>query len=131
MTPFMRCAALLWVSLSSGAILANCTEPAATPAGAIKSSPKSILSSSTPASGSTVKAPVDELMLHFDPPARLDEVTVTGSGGTMPMMVHAAGETDHYSLPVSGLGAGSYTVNWRATAQGTQYRGSFSFTVTG
>lgn len=90
---------------------------------------RSILVSSQPAAGSTVSGPVNELILHFNPPARLDEVTVTGPDGTMPMMITAVGETSRYSLPLSGLGAGAHTVNWRATAQAREYRGSFSFTV--
>ena len=76
-----------------------------------------------------VSGPVDELKLRFNPPARLDEVTINGPDGLMPMMVTAAGETDHYSLPLAGLGPGSYVVNWKGTSRGTAYRGSFSFTV--
>ena len=68
-------------------------------------------------------------MLHFNPPARLDEVTVTGPGGTMPMMITPVGEVQHYALPLSGLGPGAYTAAWRATAQGREHRGSFGFTV--
>lgn len=104
------------------------TAPAATPA-AVPATGQSILQTSIPAAGSTVKAPVNELMLNFNPPARLDEVTVSGPGGSMPMMVTAVGEVQHYSLPVSGLGPGTYRVNWRATAKGQEHRGSFSFTV--
>lgn len=89
----------------------------------------SILAGSDPAPGSTVAAPVNELVLRFNPTARLDEVTVSGPGGLMPMMVTAVGDAPNYSLPLSGLGPGSYTVNWRATAAGKQNRGSFSFTV--
>ena len=89
----------------------------------------SILAWSTPAAGSTVRAPVDELVLHFAPPARLGEVTVTGSEGAMPMMVTAVGEVEHYSLPLSGLGAGTYRVDWKALAAGREHRGSFSFSA--
>jgi methionine-rich copper-binding protein CopC len=88
-----------------------------------------LLVSSSPAAGSAVAETVDALELHFNPPARLVEVTVTGPGGAMPMMVHAVGEVADYSLPLSGLGPGSYTVNWRATAQGREYRGSYRFSV--
>ena len=84
---------------------------------------------SRPASGSTVGESVDELVFRFDPPARLDEVTVNGPDGLMPTMVHAVGEITDYSIPLSGLGPGSYTVNWRATSGGRGYRGSYSFTV--
>jgi methionine-rich copper-binding protein CopC len=47
----------------------------------------------------------------------------------MPMMVHSVGEVRDYSIPLSGLAAGPYTVDWRATAHGREYRGRFSFTV--
>lgn len=116
-----------------GALLGGCAAPPAaseaTPAAQQQSEELSILASSTPAADSTVAAPVNELKLRFNPPARLDEVTVTGPDGTMPMMVHAVGETADYSLPLSGLGPGSYSVNWKATAAGRAYRGSFSFTA--
>lgn len=107
-------------------------EPAATPSAPPAAAPAtngSILEMSIPASGSTVKGPVNELMLHFNPAARLDEVTVTGPQGTMPMMITPVGEVQHYSLPLSGLGPGAYTVAWRATSQGREYQDSFGFTV--
>lgn len=47
----------------------------------------------------------------------------------MPAMVHAVGEESDYSIPISDLGPGAYTVNWRATAKEREYRGSFVFTV--
>jgi methionine-rich copper-binding protein CopC len=91
--------------------------------------PASILKSSRPAAGSTVAASLDSLELHFDPPARLDEVMIDGAGGTMPMMVHSVGEVADYSIPLPDLDAGRYNVNWRATVRGRQYRGAFAFTV--
>ena len=90
---------------------------------------QSILASSLPAAGATVEASLDSLKLHFDPRARLDEVTVSGPDGTMPMMVHAVGEVADYDLPLSGLRPGSYTVEWKATARGSEHEGSFAFTV--
>lgn len=105
--------------------LASCVaQPAATPAATA-----SILQSSDPSAGSSVAAPVNVLMLHFNPPARLDEVLVTGPDGVMPMMITAAGEQAHYSIPLPGLGPGSYTVAWRATANARAESGSFAFTV--
>lgn len=89
---------------------------------------RSILAWSRPAAGTTVAAPVNELVFHFTPPARLGEVTVTGPEGAMPMMVTAVGEVEHYSLPLSAA-PGAYTVAWRATRQGRDYQGSFGFTV--
>ena len=88
----------------------------------------SILNWSRPAAGSTVNGPVNELVLHFTPPARLSEVTVTGPDGAMPMMITAVGEVDHYSLPLSGLGPGRYAVDWRALAAGAEKHGRFGFT---
>ena len=117
--------------IAAVALLGGCAaEPAAAPAGtSAASSDQSILVASSPAAGSAVSGPVNELMLHFSPPARLHEVTVTGPDGTMPMMVTAVGEVEHYSLPLSGLEAGSYTVDWRASAAGRDHQGRFSFTV--
>ena len=109
------------------ALLSGCAAaPSATPAAVTRS----ILQSSTPAHGSTVAGPVTELKLRFSPPARLDELTVTGSDGmTMPMMVTAAGELSSYSIPVSDLETGAYTVQWRATVGGTSHEGTIRFTV--
>jgi methionine-rich copper-binding protein CopC len=118
----------LRVAVLATAIASACTVQPAASSEAQQVS-RGILASSNPAAGSTVDGTVDTLELHFNPPARLDEVAVTGSGGTMPMMVHAIGEVAHYSLPLSGVTPGLYTVNWRATALGTEHRGSFSFTV--
>src|SRR4051812_48062564 len=89
----------------------------------------SILASSDPAAGSTARAPVDDLRLHFDPPARLDEISVKGPEGVMPAMVNAVGEVSDYSIPLSGLGPGTYTVDWQATAKGHEHHGTFTFTV--
>jgi len=89
----------------------------------------SILVSSTPASGATVTGPVEELTLRFNPPARLDELTVSGPDGLMPMKVASVGESDRYSVPVSVTAPGPYAVTWRATAGGVAHRGSFSFVV--
>jgi ketosteroid isomerase-like protein len=88
-----------------------------------------LLAGSVPGNGEVVRAPLNRLELHFSPPARLMEVTLSGPGGLMPMMVTPVGETAHYSLPVSGLGPGSYTVDWRARAGTREDKGSFAFTV--
>jgi methionine-rich copper-binding protein CopC len=96
---------------------------------AAERSESSILVNSSPAAGSAVSGPVNVLKLRFNPPARLDEVTVSGPDGLMPMMIHPVGETVGYSIPLPALGPGSYMVNWRATTQTKAYRGSVSFTV--
>ncbi len=117
------------VALIAFALLCGCAQqPAAAPQSAT-TAPQSILVDSAPASRSTVTGPVNELKLHFSPPARLGEVTVTGPNGTMPMMITAVGEVRYYSVPLPGLAAGSYTVAWRATAAGHDYQGSFGFSV--
>ena len=109
--------------------MANTAGCAAKPPQApISASSSSILASSSPAAGSTVQAP-ESLRLRFDPPARLDKVTITGPGGTMPMMVHSVGEVANYDLPLPGLEPGSYSVEWQATAGGGKNSGSFTFTV--
>lgn len=110
-------------------LLAACAQgdsPAQSPA---TTSESSILVSSSPAAGSTVSAPVNELVLNFDPPARLGEVTVTGPEGVMPTMITAVGEVPRYSVPLSGLGPGDYMVRWSATAGGQSHEGSFRFSV--
>jgi methionine-rich copper-binding protein CopC len=105
------------------------TAPAAASASAPGASHASILHWSRPTNGATVDGPVNELQMHFSPPARLHEVTLTGPQGMMPTMVSAAGEVEHYSIPLSGVEAGNYMVAWRATAAGTEHRGTFAFTV--
>lgn len=118
------------MAILGGALLAGCAAQSSGTADATaRQLPASILKASRPTAGSTVSGSLDSLELHFDPPARLDEVTLDGASGTMPMMIHSAGETADYSLPLPGLDAGQYTVNWRATVRGRQHRGAFAFTV--
>ena len=118
----------LMCTLAAGMMsVTGCVAPSAAAPAAESSA--SILASSRPTAGSTVTGPVDELVLHFDRPARLDEVTVSGPHGVLPMMLSPAGEVRDYSLPVSELDRGAYSVSWRATAAGQEYRGSFGFTV--
>ena len=112
-----------WAALLSGCA-ADPAQPSMTEQPAA-----SILASSTPVAGSTVSRPVDELVLQFDPAARLDEVTVNGPDGLMPMMISPAGESQRYALPLSGLEAGIYTIAWRATAMEREHRGRFQFSV--
>jgi methionine-rich copper-binding protein CopC len=71
----------------------------------------------------------ESLKLHFDPPARLDQVIVTGPQGSMPMMVEAVGEVADYDLPLSGMSPGAYTVEWKAISRGKDYSGQFRFKV--
>lgn len=110
-------------------LLAGCAQSPEAASSPSSSAESAILVSSNPAAGSTVAAPVNELVLNFDPPARLGEVTVTGPDGMMPMMITSVGEVPRYSVPVHGLGPGDYTVRWTATAGGQPHEGSFGFTV--
>ena len=123
--PWFRSKAL--AVLAPMTLLLACAEaPAVAPGAAAQS----ILQSSTPANGSTVRGPVNRLELRFSPPARLGEVTVTGGDGMkMPMMVTAVGEVSYYALPLPGLGPDVYTVEWKATAAGAAHQGSVRFTV--
>ena len=117
-------------ALSALAAMTSLNGCAAAPPAEPAAVSQSILQSSTPADGSIVEVPVTEIKLRFSPPARLDELTVTGGDGmTMPMMVTAAGEVSSYSIPVSDLGTGAYTVQWRASASGTPHQGIIRFTV--
>jgi len=124
----IRCAAVTAATLLSAAVL-GCFQQPVSPAAAAVPAQDSILVGSNPAAGSTVQGPVTSLELHFKVPARLDEVTLSGPEGVMPTMVHAIGEVPNYSIPLSDLGPGSYTVNWRAIARSQEHRGSFEFTV--
>jgi len=118
------------ILMAGGVLLGGCATRVSDEApSAPAESASSILISSKPAAGSTVSAPIDELRLHFNPPARLDEVTVSTPDGQMPMMVHAVGETVDYSIPLPGLAAGTYAVSWRATSAGRSYSGTFGFSV--
>ena len=122
----MRCVA---IGLAGAAALLDGCAASSGPTSAAQPPAASILARSSPSAGAIVRAPVDTLELRFSPPARLDELMVTGPGGQMPMMVHSAGEERDYSIPLSGIDAGTYTADWRATSRGRAYRGSFSFTV--
>lgn len=110
-------------------LLGGCAQSPDPPSSPSSSAETSILVSSSPSAGSTVAAPVNELVLNFDPPARLGEVTVTGPDGMMPMMITSVGEVPRYSVPLHGLGPGDYVVRWTATAGGQAHEGSFRFTV--
>src|SRR5260221_3299305 len=113
---------------ASCALLADCAAPGARTSLAQQAT-GSVLASSSPGAGSTVASPVENLRLHFTPPARLDEITISGPDGVMPTMIHAAGELPNYAIPLSGLGPGAYSVTWNATRAGRVQRGRFVFTV--
>lgn len=95
----------------------------------IGTSPAGLSVTSTPAAGSSVKGPLNQVILDFSAPVALGEVLVTGPDGVMPMMLSPAGVQTHYSVPVPGLGEGSYTLAWKATLDGQPKNGSFAFTI--
>ena len=88
-----------------------------------------LLARSTPADGSTVAGPVNNLQLKFARPVRLIEVTLNGPDSLSPMMITAAAETTDYEVPLPGITGGKYRVNWRASAAGRSYDGVLNFTV--
>jgi methionine-rich copper-binding protein CopC len=110
-------------------MLVPCACVAQSPSAPASTTAKSILVTSSPAAGAVLKNAPESLKLHFNPPARLNEVTVTGPQGSMPMMVEAVGEVGDYDLPLSGMSPGSYTVEWTAISGGKQYSGQFHFKV--
>lgn len=120
----------IWIPTLLLAALSSCAaQPAAEPIA--QAAEASILARSTPANGSSVVGPVNHVTLHFARPARLLEVTVEGPDGLSPMMITAVGEINDYSIPLPGLGAGTYRVNWKASAAGQTYTGMIAFTVRG
>lgn len=119
----------LMLALPALALVAGCAAQHAPAAEAVALPAATILARSIPAAGASVAAPVNALVLEFNPPALLNEVVVTGPDGAMPMMLSPAGEQKHYELPLAGLGTGTYRVTWRASAGAEQYRGDFAFTV--
>lgn len=88
-----------------------------------------LLARSTPANGSIVAGPVNNLQLNYARPVRLLEVTLDGPDGLSPMMITAPAETTDYQIPLPGLTGGKYRVNWRASAAGRSYDGVLNFTV--
>lgn len=121
----MRTTCLAMIAFFS---LSNCAaqSPEAAPR---QTSQASLLERSTPADGSTVAGPVNRLHLTFARPARLLEVTLDGPDGLSPMMITAPAESIEYDVPLPGINAGSYRVNWRANAAGRDYAGTLRFTV--
>ena len=94
-----------------------------------QTSQATVLARSTPANGSIVAGPVNNLQLKFARPVRLLEVTLDGPDGLSPMMITAPAETTDYQIPLPGLTGGKYRVNWRASAAGRSYDVVLNFTV--
>lgn len=68
-------------------LLLGCAQPPAAvpPSAPSPATAGSILVGATPAPGSVVTGPVNQLVLRFSPPARLNEVTIGGPDGAMAM----------------------------------------------
>ena len=107
-------------------LLLGCSQ---VPASAPALSAASVLIASSPADGSTVSGPVEELRFRFSRPVALAEVTVNGPEGMMPIMISPAGEVEQYSVPLAGLESGNYNVVWRVNSRGQPSEGKISFRV--
>jgi methionine-rich copper-binding protein CopC len=112
-------------STESGARPGSAGSEAAAPADA------TILQSSVPADGAILSSAPQALVLTFRQNVSLAEVTVAGADGqVIPMMIASAGATKHYSLPLDGIGRGSWTARWRAVDEaGTLHEGQIRFEV--
>jgi copper resistance protein C len=88
------------------------------------------LQSSVPADKSKIAAPT-AIELHFSEAARLTSLSLrqgtAAAKNLAPLPTRAAKDV---SVPVTGLTAGDYTVNWRVAGEdGHVMSGSFAFTV--
>jgi methionine-rich copper-binding protein CopC len=88
------------------------------------------LESSVPADNSKLAAPA-AIELHFSEAARVTALTLQqGTAAAKPLKPLPAKAAQHVSVPVTGLTAGEYTVNWRVAGEdGHVMSGKFSFTV--
>lgn len=120
-------ACLLFACSSNQAV--DASSNGAAPPG--EASAAGLLRSSDPQNGATLAKSPNNLVLVFSQPMRLNEVTIEGGKGTtMPMMVTAAGASERFSLPLSGLEADTYIARWRASGtDGRSQEGTIRFTV--
>ncbi|MGH6658191.1 MAG: copper resistance CopC family protein [Sphingomicrobium sp.] len=95
----------------------------------VAATPADLSVTTTPAAGSSVQGPLNQVTLDFSAPVALTEVLITGPDGIMPMMLSPAGVQARYSVPVPGLQEGRYTLAWKATLDGQPKSGSFAFTI--
>lgn len=88
------------------------------------------LEASSPADKSTVAAPA-ALEMHFNEATRITALTLQkGTQAATRVDGLPAQPAKEIRVPVSGLAAGTYTVNWRAIGDdGHVVSGSFGFTV--
>jgi copper resistance protein C len=88
------------------------------------------LESSIPADKSKVAAPV-EIVLHFSEAAHVTAMTLQqGTSPAKALTPLPTKASQHVAVPVKGLVAGEYTVNWRVAGEdGHVMSGKFAFTV--
>ncbi|MCB0919042.1 MAG: copper resistance protein CopC [Actinobacteria bacterium] len=105
---------------------------AAEPGSTVAAPAHSLLVSSTPADGATLKQPPDRVVLRFSDTIRDTGLglTATGEAGAVPLAdVAAAGRTLTADWPRAS-DSGEYAVNYRVvSADGHVISGSFAFTV--
>lgn len=92
------------------------------------------LESSMPADGAVVAAAPGEIMLHFSEATRLTSLTLHKEGDKEPKSVAALPKTASkaVTVPVAGLTAGKYQVQWRAIGGDNHVMtGKLQFTVQG
>ena len=129
MTKFPPIFSLAALVLTIGACSARTATDPAPSASVTATAPLDLSVASTPAAGSVVAGPVNVLALDFSAPVALGEVLITGPDGKMPMMLSSAGQQRHFEIPLPGLSAGPYRVDWRASRNGIEQTGTFAFTV--
>lgn len=91
----------------------------------------SMLSSSDPADGASLDAAPRTLSLTFKHPVLLKTVLVAGPGEAKVAATfrRPTSATSAYSIALSDLTSGEYTVNWTATGMGHSMQGSLRFSV--
>ena len=87
------------------------------------------LESSLPADKARVSAP-SAIELRFSEAVRVTSLTLQQGTTAARKLAAPASTSNHVSVPVTGLTAGDYKVNWRASsADGHLVSGTFAFTV--
>ena len=99
-----------------------------------QASAHAFLKTATPAVGSTVQQPPNQVVIDFTEGVepKFSTITVQDASGSAVQTgdVKLAGGDTHLAIAVNALKAGTYTVTWHATAVDThKTEGHFSFTV--
>lgn len=99
---------------------------------ATTASAHSPLNATMPADGEIIDMAPTEIMLDFKGDIRLTRVTVTALDGaqTDVDLSTASTFTNAFTLPITEIGSGAYTVEWRGLGtDGHALNGTFAFTV--